>query len=192
MLFTSDANKNYNLIAAAFESQGGKVAGKKMGRAIVAIAASNLWGAMIGALINTLTRYGLSALFDDDEAREALLGDVGSQFVRSNLGSLYFGDVIYDLTRAGYRVATKQPVQVNSVFETPVSSKVADATEGAIRFAKSFEAQGRFTSGRNRGEYRDEVMYREGLWQMAEAISGLMGNPVLPWMRYLRKYMQQE
>jgi predicted RNA methylase len=192
MLFTSDANKNYNLIAAAFEDQGGKVAGKKMGRAIVGIAASNLWGAMIGALIGTLTKYGLSALFDDDEAREALMGEVGSQFVRSNLGSLYFGDVIYDLTRAGYRVATKQPVQVNSVFETPVSSKVADATEGAIRFAKSFEAQGRYTSGRNRGEYRDEVMYREGLWQMAEAISGLMGNPLLPWMRYLRKYMQQE
>lgn len=175
-MFTSDANKSYNMLVQGYQT-GGK---KGLARAALAVALNNAWAAAVAA--------GLSLLGPDrdDEGDAKRAGKkFGAEFVRNTLGMVYLGDWAHDLfTGIGGDLMGDKPGRKVRLFDVPHISIAEDLVEGIRKIAQATSAEGRFESGPRKGEKKSMAYLWEGTERTAIAGADLAGLPASPlWYR---------
>jgi hypothetical protein len=177
LLFTSEPIKRYNMITRGYAEDGLRGAA----RGGLAGALNTAWASMVVYLFGGL-------LGDDDEKRAA---DAKSEFVRGVTGISYAAAPLNDMIDAVVRATAVQPQKRNADYtQVPALRPVEDLVRGIGDIAASLgpAGEGRFKSGENRGESKAGVMLWDGVERVGLSVSDMLGLPISPGYRYIRRY----
>lgn len=185
LMFTSDSNKSYNMLASA-RQQGGKAYAK----AATAVALDAAWGAAVTTLLGSAGIAAVARLVSgrdktDSEEKRAGIGETFARaFARNAAGIVYFGDSAVDAIGRGVDKMMGRYTADHPVFETPVASVMEDLASGiGLAVAAAGEVGDEYASGPKEGESKAANDAKKSAEQIAESLSKLAGLPVAPLYR---------
>lgn len=188
IMFSSDSNKAYNMIAdAAYSGDAAKVR-----RAAAAVALNNAWASTVTALVGKrglLTGAAGAALYfmlhgewpdDEDKKRTALWERWGRQFLRDSAGAAYGGGELADIVM---RVidAVSGEARPHDVLNTPVADALEEVIAGIEKLGQAAGAgDARFETGPRRGKSKRWGYLGDAMESLALGASKVFGIPLPP------------
>lgn len=185
LMFTSDSNKSYNMIATA--AQHGK---KPLTKALAMVALDNAWGAAVSTALGAAGFAAARRLVtgEDKTPREKKKAGVAETFARAfarnAFGAVYGLDNLVEAVGRGVDAASGRGKNDRPVLETPLMSTMEDLMSSIATLTQAVGSSDQhFQSGPREGKNKGAEFGKEGAAQLLDAVSRLGGVPVSPALR---------
>ena len=184
LMFTSDSNKSWNLLASAVQS-GDK---KRVASAFAAVAMNNAWAA---AVSTALGREFLSSVMGgggDDDKDGTAWGRFLREFVKNTTGMVYFGEIPQYVLDRGMRAYSGKPLGAASAKLDYPGAQGLDGVLGAVdNLLKAAFQDGTMASGKDKRRNRRLVYLERAAKDAIEGTSVLAGVPLIPALGLYRR-----
>lgn len=182
LLFTSDANKSYNMLAdGLYDSP------KQAARAATAVALNNAWAAAVSTLIRVGVPTAAVALAGrtpkEDKRKDGAVATFTKEFARNMAGIWYGGSELADVAVRAVDVMMGNPYMPYTV---PISTPAGDAINDLIGSLDKLWAStkgGEFASGPRKGQSKAVGYALDALEQGGMAGARMLGLPLEPLYR---------
>lgn len=185
LMFTSDANKSYNMVVAAANESPAVLA-----RTTAGVTLNNAWAAAVTATIRVGLPLGVAlavkgGLDDDEQRRPGWARVFLEEFIGNSLGIVYGGREAADLAETAIRVMERPGIDASTirnvdVLPTPVGRTLNEIGRGFLQMLDASTLEGEFESGPRRGQSRARSEFLRGLEKAAMGLSKVYGIPVEP------------
>jgi hypothetical protein len=175
LMFTSDSNKSYNVLAAAANESKSAVA-----KAATAVALEAAFGAAIATLMGAAGYNLIAGKPDDRKKKQGLAERFGWAFAHNLAGTVYLADNVVDVSRVAADAYRSIPTFDVQMFENPTAGTLENLVKGIRSLAEAAGAEGSFQSGPRMGQSRKMAKLLDGLEKSGKATADLLGIPISP------------